>query len=58
MPAGERVKAKFQKTEFGKYAARGVNAFSITSVYLIQFIMEQNCHNNLLKQTAMWKIDY
>ena len=58
MPAGERVKAKFWKTEFDKYAARGVSALSIASVYLIQFIMEQNCHNSLLKQTARWKIDY
>ena len=40
------IKAKFQKTELDKYDTSGVSAFSITSIYLIQFIMNQNYHNN------------
>ena len=36
-----QITAKFQKTEFDKYAIRGVSALSITSIYLIQFIMNQ-----------------
>ena len=31
---------KFQKTEFDKYATSGDSAFSMTSIYLIQFIMD------------------
>ena len=40
------ITAKFQRTKFDKNAKSGVNAFSITSIYLIQVIMEQNYHNN------------
>ena len=40
------IKIKFQKTEFDKYDTSGVSAFSITSIYLIQFIVDQNYHNN------------
>ena len=40
------ITAKFQKTEFDKYATRGVGAFSMTSIYVIQFITTQNCHNS------------
>ena len=40
------IKAKFQKTEFDKYATSGVSAFSITSINIIQFMMDQNWHNN------------
>ena len=40
------IKIKFQKTEFDKYDTSGVSAFSITSIYLIQFIADQNDHNN------------
>ena len=29
------IATKFQKTEFDKYATSGVNAFSITAIYLI-----------------------
>ena len=36
---------KFRKTEFDKYVTSGNSAFSITSIYLIQFIMNQNCLN-------------
>ena len=36
------IAAKLQKTEFDKYATSGVIAFSNTSTYLIQFIMNQN----------------
>ena len=39
------ITAKFQKTEFDKYATSAV-AFSITTIYLIQFIMDQNCNNS------------
>ena len=42
------ITAKFQKTECDKYVNRGANALSITSVYLIQFIMDQNCHTRQL----------
>ena len=38
--------AKLQKTEFDKYSTSGVIAFSITSSYLIQFILDQNCHDS------------
>ena len=40
------IKIKFQKTEFDKYDTSGVSAFSITSIYLIQFIVDQNYQNN------------
>ena len=40
------IKAKFWKTEFDKYATSGVSAFSITSICLVQFIMDQNCHKS------------
>ena len=43
----ERVnQAKFQKTEFDKYATSGVIAFIITSIYLIQFTIDPNWHSN------------
>ena len=29
-----------------KYATRGVSVFSIISIYLIQFTMDQNCYNS------------
>ena len=41
-----QITATFQKTKFHKYATSGVNAFSIKSFYLIQFIMDQNCHSS------------
>ena len=40
------ITAKFLKTEFDKYDTSWVSDFSITSIYLIQFIMGQNCHNS------------
>ena len=41
-----RITAKFQKTEFYEHATSGVSVFSITFIYLIQFIMGQNYHNS------------
>ena len=46
IPEKVDIKIKFQKTEFDKYDTSGVSAFSITSIYLIQFIADQNDHNN------------
>ena len=46
VPEKVHFTVKLQKTEFDKYATGGVSAFSITSIYLIQFIMDQNCDNN------------
>ena len=40
------IKAKFQKTEFDKYATSGISACSIIFIYLIHFIMDQNCHKS------------
>ena len=53
-----QITARFQKTEFDKYATSRVSAFSLTSICLIQFIMDQNCHSRCYKQTAMLKIGY
>ena len=41
-----------------KYDIRGVSVFSIISIYLIQFTMDQNCYNSCWKQTARLKIGY
>ena len=46
LPKNVRITAKFQKTEFDEHATGGVSAFSITFIYLIQFIMDQNYHNS------------
>ena len=40
------ITAKFQKTAFDKYATNDVGAFSITFIYLIQFIMDRNCYSS------------
>ena len=40
------IKAKFQKTEFDKYATSWERGCSITSIYFIHFIMDQNCHDS------------
>ena len=40
------IKAEFQKTQFDKYDSSGVSDFSVTSIYLIQFIMYKNSHNS------------
>ena len=40
------ITAKLQKAEFDKYATSRVIALSITSTYLIQFNMDQNCYNS------------
>ena len=37
---------KFKKTEFHEFATNEVSAFSITPIYLIQFIMNKNCRNS------------
>ena len=39
------ITSKSQKTEFDKYATGGVSAFSIPSIYVIQFTIDQNCLN-------------
>ena len=52
------ITVKFQKTEFDENATSGVSAFSIISIYLIQFIMDQNWHNSCYKQAAGLKISY
>ena len=52
------ITAKFQKTEFDKYATGGVSALGITSVYLIQVIMKQNCPNSCYKQRTRLKTGY
>ena len=39
-------------------ATSGVSAFSMTSIFLIQIIMDQNGHNRCQKQTARLKIGY
>ena len=44
-----QITARFQKTEFDKYATSRVSAFSLTSICLIRFIMDQNCHNRCYK---------
>ena len=37
-----KIKAKFQKAEFYKYATSEISTFSIIFTYLIQFIVDQN----------------
>ena len=51
------ITEKFQKTEFNKYPTR-VGVFNITSIYFIQFTMDQYCHNSCSIQTARMKIGY
>ena len=38
--------AYWKENWFDKYATRGVSAFTITSIYLIKFIVGQNCHSS------------
>ena len=40
------ITGKSQKNEFDRYATSAVRTFSIKSIYLIKFIMDQNCHNS------------
>ena len=40
------ITTKSQKAEFDKYAFSEVSDFSITSIYIIQFVMDQNCHHS------------
>ena len=40
------LKQSFIKTEFDKYATSRERGCSITSIYLIHFIMDQNCHDS------------
>ena len=37
---------QIQKTKFDKYANSEVSSFIVTSIYLFQFIMDQNCRNS------------
>ena len=40
------ITTKSRKTEFDKYATSEVSDFSIASIYIIQFVMDQNCHHS------------
>ena len=40
------IKTKSRKTEFDKYATIEVSDFSTVSIYVIQFLMDQNCHHS------------